>query len=346
MVILEGLWGGFLPIISYWYRRKAGGWIEFTAAPVPDMQGSMEQDAYFRVQRIAENGTVLRAQYYLNYAYTAGAFQDPEQVPASGEPPNSIIANEFYANVLEQQAWWASELENEGMMGLDLPYHDETDGVTLRQMATHGIIRDMITRKNTFFPKYGVLPSGYSMPEADGFPQTFVATMTMALESGTFEYAHGVMHNWLQFYVRRNGTTTYNHVGMRSHGRELSVYAQYYRYTGDPHGYLTKYFDRIQGRTQMLMQRRAQALRLPPSNPAYGMLRGDGNEDLGSTEIGCGTAHPDGNMGDCQTELPYISITAEAWGAYESCGWCCCGCCTCRPAPCLIHSQMHGADRP
>ena len=42
-----------------------------------------------------------------------------------------------------------------------------------------------------------------------------------------------------------------------------------------------------------------------------GMLRGDGNEDLGATEIGCGTAHPDGNMGDCQTELPYISITCE-----------------------------------
>jgi hypothetical protein len=62
----------------------------------------------------------------------------------------------------------------------------------------------------------------------------------------------------------------YNHVGMRSHGRELCVYAQYYRYTGDPHGYLVKYFDRIQGRTQMLMQRRAQALRLDPSDPAYG----------------------------------------------------------------------------
>ena len=79
---------------------------------------------------------------------------------------------------------------------------------------------------------------------------------------------------------------------------------RYYHYTGDPHGYLTQYFERIQGRTQMLMQRRAQALQLKPSDPAYGMLRGDGNEDLGSTEIGCGTAHPDGDMGDCQTELP------------------------------------------
>ena len=55
-----------------------------------------------------------------------------------GEPPNSIIANEFYANILEQKAWWASELESEGMMTLDLPHHDETDGDILSDMATHG----------------------------------------------------------------------------------------------------------------------------------------------------------------------------------------------------------------
>ena len=107
---------------------------------------------------------------------------------------------------------------------------------------------------------------------------------------------------------------------MRSHGRELSIYAQYYRYTGDPRGLLTKHFDRIQGRTQMLMQRREQALLLPKTDPAYGVLRGDGNEDLGATEIGCGTAHPDGKMGDCQTELPYISITSEAWGGFTTMG--------------------------
>jgi len=56
----------------------------------------------------------------------------------AGEPPNSVIANEFYANILEQRAWWAAELENEGMMTLDLPAHPETDGSTLRDMATHG----------------------------------------------------------------------------------------------------------------------------------------------------------------------------------------------------------------
>jgi hypothetical protein len=162
---LEGLWGDHLPIFSYWWPMTAGGWIEYTVVPVADMDGSMEQDAYFRVQKVAPNGTVIRAQYYDNYAYTAGAFQAPQQVPASGEPPNSVIANEFYAAVLEQRAWWAAEFAKEGMMGLELPANDATSGKLLQSMMRHGVIRDMITRKSTFFPKYGVLPNGYSMPE-------------------------------------------------------------------------------------------------------------------------------------------------------------------------------------
>ena len=42
-----------------------------------------------------------------------------------------------------QRAWWASELQREGLMSLDLPSHPATtDGTTLRHMATHGIIRE------------------------------------------------------------------------------------------------------------------------------------------------------------------------------------------------------------
>ena len=81
----------------------------------------------------------------------------------------------------------------------------------LANMATHSIVRDMITRKNVYFPKYGVLPNGYAFPGADGFAETFWGTMTMALEVGAFPYATGVLENWLKFYVRRNGTTTYPH---------------------------------------------------------------------------------------------------------------------------------------
>ena len=82
--------------------------------------------------------------------------------------------------------------------------------------------------------------------------------------------------------------------------------AQFFKYTGDPTGLLATFFDRIMGRTYMLLARRAQALSLDATDPAYGMLTGNDNEDLGSSEIECGTTHPDGDLGDCQTELPYV----------------------------------------
>ena len=90
-----------------------------------------------------------------------------------------------------------------------------------------------------------VLPGNYGQPMANGFPETFWGTMTMALELGLEEYSQGVMENWLKYYVRNNGTTMYNHIGMTAHGRELTVFAQFYRYTGDSKGLLLKYIDRL-----------------------------------------------------------------------------------------------------
>ena len=41
-----------------------------------------------------------------------------------------------------------------------------------------------------------------------------------------------------------------NHIGMQGHGRELTVFAQFYRYTGDGDGILLKHFDKIMGRVR------------------------------------------------------------------------------------------------
>ena len=105
----EGLWGSFLPIVSFYHTiqpngtngskrvpqcvppkkpcqhhttrccgpehdtadpEPAGpvaadhGWIEWTAVPVADMDGNVEQDVFFRVTKIAPNGTVLDARYF------------------------------------------------------------------------------------------------------------------------------------------------------------------------------------------------------------------------------------------------------------------------------------------
>ena len=119
-------------------------------------------------------------------SYTAGAFQSPAQVPASGEPSGSATAKGFYAAVLEQQQWWATELAREGMMGMSLPSDpgpSGSDGPTLKDMALHSVVRDMITRRQTFFPQYGVLPGSYGKPLANGFPETFWGTMPTGLRN-------------------------------------------------------------------------------------------------------------------------------------------------------------------
>ena len=61
---------------------------------------------------------------------------------------------------------------------------------------------------------------------------------------------------------------------MTAHGRELTVFAQFYRYTGDRQGLLLKYFDRIMGRVYMLLARRRQAQELPKDHRAYGLVYG------------------------------------------------------------------------
>ena len=144
---------GYLPVVSNYYRMASGGWIEMTAVPKADMGGSMEQRCFYRFQKVDGSGDVNKTQYYDTFAYTAGGYQSPAQVPASGEPPGSAVSKLFYAEVLEQQRWWREELASERMTTLDLPADGATDGAMLAKMSAHSVVRDMITRRNTYFPK-------------------------------------------------------------------------------------------------------------------------------------------------------------------------------------------------
>ena len=94
------------------------------------------------------------------------------------------------------------------------------------------------------------------------------------------------------------------------HGRQLTVFALYHSYTGDPDGLLLQHFDRIQGLVAVLRRIRTKALTLPKDHAAYGLPAGNDEADLGGSSIECGTTFGE-TPGDCQTELPFISIAAE-----------------------------------
>ena len=70
-----------------------------------------------------------------------------------------------------------------------------------------------------FFPQYGV--SGvYAKAANHGFEDTFQASFTMAMEWGCFEYARGLLHNWLSYYLIVRAITPLGHAAAAAPGHD------------------------------------------------------------------------------------------------------------------------------
>lgn len=135
--------------------------------------------------------------------------------------------------------------------------------------------------------------------------------MMASLEWGLFDYARGVLDNWLTYFIKDRGFVLYRGLEMSQHGRMLTNIAQYYAYTQDGQ-LLLKHLDKIKGIVWMLRQRRASALATWPTNDSrYGMPTGNDEADLFWTTVGHRTN---------ATELPFISIAAEMWRGFRDCG--------------------------
>lgn len=109
-------------------------------------------------------------------------------------PTQAANAAGFYQTLRSNRVWWDRELAKEGMMELSLPSSSKTatNGTWLHMQAVQSIVRSMITRENTWHPRYGVRP-GYGDISHDGLTEVFTATATAALEFGSMPYAKGVI---------------------------------------------------------------------------------------------------------------------------------------------------------
>ena len=87
-------------------------------------------------------------------------------------PINATSARDFYVMLLENRRYWDAELAGEGMMELQLPSPTTTNGTWLHTQAVHSIVRSMITRQNTWEPRYGVCP-GFGAPNFYGLQDVF-----------------------------------------------------------------------------------------------------------------------------------------------------------------------------
>jgi hypothetical protein len=283
--VLDGLVGGWLPVIRFVYPEKPGDWSELLVyAPVHvENSNPRVQPAWYRVSRIERN-VLCWARYFDSY------HPFPPRMEARPEL--------FYEELLTMSAAWNRALEP----GMQIQVPDRR----LSDLARHSLVREMMTRVGAF-PKYGVFDRGYGGSEHDGFPDTFTADATAMLEWGLFDLAQRYIDNYFTYFVRDDGSILYRGPETGQFGRMLTVVATYVNYTGD-HKPLLRHRHRIDALAKLLLSMRAQALRMPKDAPTHGMIAGWSEADA------CLDPDPARYM------QPYFSNSTEAARGFEELG--------------------------
>ncbi|MFO1477761.1 MAG: hypothetical protein U1F98_14060 [Verrucomicrobiota bacterium] len=283
--VLEGLLGGWLPVLRFVYPESPGTWSEWTVyAPLRMENGNSHvQPVWYRLCRIEDNR--LRSVRYLD-----SYLPFPPRLDQAAEP--------FYADLLSLHTGYSRALA-EGMQ-IDIPDR------RLADLARHSLVREMMTRIGPF-PKYGVFDRSYGGSEHEGFPDIFTVDTAAMIEWGMFDRARQYIENYFTYYVRDDGSILYRGPETGQYGRMLTVVAEYFNDTGDA-ALLLKLQPRIEGVVNLLLSMRAKALALPPENPAHGMIAGWSEADA------CFDPDPPRYM------QPYFSNSSEAARGFDELG--------------------------
>ena len=242
----------YLPINVFLFTKPGDAWqFDYVPVPEPNVPNQREQSLFFRAAHItpgktAQDPSMVKVVFNNTYAYY-GAYADYKQYEQG-----------YYDTIRAQRAYWHKMwVSEQRAMSLTVTNYPEQ---VLVYQSLHAIIKDMLTRRDYFYPSYGVYP-GYGIPGNNGFQEIITVSLPLALEWGLFNYAKGVLKNFLDYYWLPSGNVRYRGLEMAEVGRTLTQVAMYYRYTGD--SFFIDYMDRINGSIDMLMSRYQKSLKLP-----------------------------------------------------------------------------------
>jgi hypothetical protein len=282
--VLDGLVGGYLPILRFVYPESPEVWTEMLAfAPLRMSNGNDRvQPVWYRLVHI-EQGSVKWTHYIDSY---------------HPFPPRTDDPKVFYRDLADLNSGWNKLLAP--AMKIEIP------DVRIANLARFSLVRDLMTHVDDF-PKYGAVDKDYAGSEHDGFPDTFNVDTTAMLDWGLIDAAGRFIDNYFGKFVRDDGSLLYRGPETGQYGRMLTVLAQFANYGGDP-AILLRQRKRIDGVTNLLLHLRNQARQLPPDSPAYGMISGWSEADASLD------ADPPRYM------QPYFSNSAEAARGFHDLG--------------------------
>ena len=285
----DGMVGDVLPTAIFYLPMNPNGTSQFrywtvTIVPVADMQGSREQNIWYRYQQLACSGPQMMApctlhtapMYWDTYWFArfpgANASDTLTQTLRTG-PVSPSPSSGFYRTLLENRRWWERELAAEGAHVLRLPELASTNGTMLVMQATHAMVKSMISRQNVWQPRYGVSP-GFGSVVWNGLPEVFLATASAALEWGAMAYAKGVIDNHFRDYLRDDGMVWHRAEELPASGRMLTTLALYHAYAADDGTFVLSHYTRAKALADRLLARHAASLGYGPGDARYGIPEG------------------------------------------------------------------------
>jgi hypothetical protein len=247
----EGLIGGWMPAVRKVLPGDNGSHYEIVVFGDVLAKDRFIVQTWHRTAHI-EDGKMIKVEYGYSYpAYTRRRI-DPKP-------------EEFYQALLEFAEYWDRQMND--VAAITLP------DASWSNMVTYAFVKEQIVRPGGVYPKYGAVERDYYGPEYDGFQDTFTMSFFANLECGRFTLAHDIFDNYFSDFVDAKGMINMRGPGTGQFGLTLSLIARYYDYTRDK-ALLLKHREKIEATANLLAELQDEALKLPASDPGYGLIHG------------------------------------------------------------------------
>lgn len=252
----DGMLGGWLPVVHRVIQISDSRHYDLLVFGDVDATDPLVVQTWHRTVQY-DNGKPVKTVY--GHSYTPF-------------PPRRVAptAAEFFTALLKCAAFWQAEVKDAARLTLPDP--------SWADMARHAFVRELITRPQGRYPKYGAVDRDYYGSEYDGFQDTFTSSLYANLEWRRFDQAKIVLDEFFDDFVFDDGMINMRGPEVPQFGLTLSLIARYLRYTGDAET-LRRLRTKIRATADILIELHDAGLRLSPTDPGHGLLHGWSESD-------------------------------------------------------------------
>jgi hypothetical protein len=255
--VYDGLVGGWMPAVRKVIPISDNKyWEVIVFGEVGPNKNKYIVHTWHRTARV-EDGKIVEVVYGHSYPAYPPTRKDPQP-------------EEFYRALLAFADYWDRELHE--FAATSVPQNVWID------MSKHSFAKELMTRPGGLYPKYGAVDRDYAGSEYDGFQDIFTSAIYTNMEWGRLETARLFIDNYFTEYVDADGMIDMRGPETAQFGMTLSLLSRYFSYTHDS-ALMMKHRAKIEATAKLVAEMHDESLRLPPTDPNHGLIRGWSESD-------------------------------------------------------------------